>query len=239
MYSVGVKCARWCDVEWWCVACEMCCGARCEMWLRNTDVEWFDAILDMVWCGTMVEMQCGMCGAVWNVCCEIVWCAIWMWCDVHGMMRGGMWAWCGMVRRDVVERFDVNYGAMWNVCDVDRCNFRHAVRCGMRLSCKMCDVEYGVVWTVLSCYVKCYIMQDVESYVMWNVVVCNCGDEECGICNVLWLLCHVRCGKWSLCVVMSDVVVLCKIKMWWCNAMWNMVWCELRCCDVECGCGVE
>ena len=22
-------------------------------------------------------------------------------------------------------------------------------------------------------------------------------------------------------VVMSDVVVRCKIKMWWCNAMWN------------------
>ena len=39
------------------------------------------------------------------------------------------------------------------------------------------------------------------------------------------------------CVVMSDVV-RCKIKMWWCNVMWNMVWCEM-CCDVECGYDVE
>ena len=28
------------------------------------------------------------------------------------------------------------------------------------------------------------------------------------------------------CVVVSDVV-LCKIKMWWCNAMWNTVWYEM------------
>ena len=31
----------------------------------------------------------------------------------------------------------------------------------VRLKCKMCDVEYGVVWTVVSWYVECYIMQDV------------------------------------------------------------------------------
>ena len=33
----------------------------------------------------------------------------------------------------------------------------------MRLKCKIYDVEYGVVWTVVSWYVVCYIMQDVES----------------------------------------------------------------------------
>ena len=44
-------------------------------------------------------------------------------------------------------------------------------------------------------------MQDVESYdVMRNVVVWNCGGEECGICNVLCDCYVVRC------VAMSDVV---------------------------------
>ena len=60
-----------------------------------------------------------------------------------------------------------------------------------------------------------------------DVVVWNCGDEECGICKVL-------CD----CCVMSDVendAVCCQmwwcdaIKMWWCNAMWNMLWCEIYC----------
>ena len=55
---------------------------------------------------------------------------------------------------------------------------------------KMCDVEYGVVWTVVSWYVECYIIQDMESCEMWN-----CGDEECGTCNVLCNCCDVRCGK--------------------------------------------
>ena len=44
---------------------------------------------------------------------------------------------------------------------------------------QMCDVEYGVVWTVVFWYVVCYIIH-VESYVMRNVVW-NCGGEECGI----------------------------------------------------------
>ena len=64
---------------------------------------------------------------------------------------GAMW---NGVRRYLVDRFDVNYGAtcMRNIsagCDVERCNFRHG---GMRPKCKMCDVEYGVV------SVECCIM---------------------------------------------------------------------------------
>ena len=37
------------------------------------------------------------------------------------------------------------------------------------------------------------------------MVVWNCGDEECGICNVLVV---VRCQMWKMmqCVVMLDVV---------------------------------
>ena len=38
-----------------------------------SDVEWFDAILDMaVRCRMIVEMQCGMCGVLWNVWCGVV-----------------------------------------------------------------------------------------------------------------------------------------------------------------------
>ena len=59
-------------------------------------------------------------------------------------------------------------------------------------------------------------------------VTCVMSDVEN---DAKW--CDFRCGG-----VMSDVVVRCKIKIWWCNAMWNMVWCEI-CCDVECGCGVD
>ena len=223
----------WCDVEWWWGAWGMCWCAvmqdvKCGCGIPS-DVEWFDAILDMVWCGMRVEMQCGMCGVVWNVWCAIY---IWMWwcawcevkcgCDVEWEPSDSMW----------------NYGVLWNVmcemlCDVECCFFRHGVMWNA-IEMQMCDVEYGMVWTVVSWYVECYIMQEVESYAMWNVVVWNCGDEmqhmQCVVWRQMW--------KMMQCVVMSDVVVWCKIKMWWCNVMWNMVWCEM-CCDVEGGCGVE
>ena len=53
----------------------------------------------------------------------------------------------------------MNYGAMSNVV---RCGMLHfQTRCDVK--CKMCDVEYGVVWTVVPRYVECYIMQNVES----------------------------------------------------------------------------
>ena len=70
----------------------------------------------------------------------------------------------------------------------------------------MCDVKYDVVWNVVSWYVECCIMQDVESYdVMWNVVVWTCSDEECGICSVL-----------------CDCCVMCDVEN------------DAMCCDVRC-----
>ena len=73
--------------------------------------------------------------------------------DVHGVVRDGMSARCGMVCRDVVERFDVNYGA-----SVECCNFRHGaiempqnVRCG---------IWHCVEYSVLVCGML-HIMQDV------------------------------------------------------------------------------
>ena len=62
----------------------------------------------------------------------------------------------------------------------------------------MCDVEYDVL--------VCGMLHNARC----GNVVWNCGEEECGICNVL------KCQLWKMmqCVVMSDVVVWCKIKMW-------------------------
>ena len=46
-------------------------------------------------------------------------------------------------------------------CDVECCSFRHGVMWNV---IEMCDVEYGIVQNVVSWYVECCIMQDVESY---------------------------------------------------------------------------
>ena len=48
----------------------------------------------------------------------------------------------------------VKCGAMGNVALSDM----------VQLKCKMLDVEYGVVWNVVSWYVECCTIQDVESY---------------------------------------------------------------------------
>ena len=65
-----------------------------------------------------------------------------------------------------------NVGVMWN--SVPRCGLmRIMMRCEMwcNVKCRFRDgaiemqnVEYGVVWNVVSWYVECCIMQDVESY---------------------------------------------------------------------------
>ena len=34
----------------------------------------------------------------------------------------------------------------------------------LRLKCKMCDVEHGVLWNAVSWYVECCTMQDLESH---------------------------------------------------------------------------
>ena len=70
-------------------------------------------------------------------------------------------------------------------------------------------------------------MQDVENF---DVIECHwwCGIVVMNVAYAVYrLLCDVRYGNDAMCC-----------QMWWCNAMWNMVWCEI-CYDVECGCGVE
>ena len=123
-------CAIWCDATCYVTQCQMRnvtrCGTmmwyveyggllwRCEMCGIPSDVERFNAILDMaVWCGMMVEIQCGMCGG------GIVWCEIYIW--MWRCAWRGMWVWCATVCRDVVPWSDL----MWMWCDVSV-----SVKCG-------------------------------------------------------------------------------------------------------------
>ena len=88
---------------------------------------------------------------------------------------------------------------------------------------------------------------------MWNAahnarcVKLRC-EVKCGGVELRWrrtwhIQCAVRLWRqmWKMmqCVVMSDVVVWCKVKMWWFNGMWNMLWCEICCIAERCGCGVQ
>ena len=110
---------------------------------------------------------------------------------------------------------------MW--CDVECCNFRHGV---MWNAIEMQNVRCGI-WRVVECGVldvECYRMQDVESYMMRNVVW-NCGDEGCGIFNVL-------CD----CCVISDVEndalccdVRCDAKLSRCGGVICGIWCGAKC----------
>ena len=66
----------------------------------------------------IVEMQCGMCGVVWdsamyNLYPNVVMCA---WRDVE---------WCAEMWWSDLVRSDVSVYEMW--CDVECCNFRHGV----------------------------------------------------------------------------------------------------------------
>ena len=140
---------------------------------------------------------CGMawrhrhCGMMWNdgwIAVRAVWCAlecapIWMWCSWRG------------------ARWDV--GVMWNGvprcggaicelrCDMECYSFRHGVMQNVIETQNVrCDERYGVV----SWYVNCCIMQDVECYDVILNVVWNCGVKNVAW-NMLWILCDVRCGN--------------------------------------------
>ena len=44
------------------------------------------------------------------------------------------------------------------------CDVNVAISDMVRLKCKICDVEYGVVWMWCPGSVECCTMQDVENY---------------------------------------------------------------------------
>ena len=149
----------WCDVNNGVVHGEYGSVRWCKMWNWcgcgiPSDVEWFDAMLDMVvWCGMVSGWS-----AVWDVwcgleCVDVGWAIyIWMWC-------GGM-SWCEVeCRRDVewcAEMWwsdlmwimvDVQCGAI----DVECCHFRHGAMWNLiELPQNRCDVECGVVRNVVS-----------------------------------------------------------------------------------------
>jgi len=204
----------------------VCCDARCEMWLWNTEccgmvwrhrhsgLMWNDGwnAVRVVWFGTCAEQfifECGdVPGVVWGGR-DVEWCAE-MWSD---------WMWIGVIETQNVWR----------------------------------DEKYGVVWNVVSWYVNCCIMQDVECYDVMLKVVWNCGVK-----NVAWNVLIVWRQMWKLmqcvvsrqmrrCDVNQDVwsIVQCDVEY---GVVWNMLrrymwlWCgivmavEWR--DVDCGCVV-
>ena len=179
-----------------------CCGIP-------SDVEWFDAILDMVWCGMMVEMQCGMCCGLECVLWDSVMCNL-IECDVHGVVRGGMWAWCGMVCRDVVEWFYVNCGAMWNVAisDMVWCGIWRGVDCGVLVCGTLHNARCGKI-RVVKCGVELWWRM---LHMQWAVIVVWC---QMWWCNVMWNMvwCEMWCWMWVWCGIVVGVE--------WCE-MWTM-----------------
>ena len=189
----------------------------------------------------MVEMQCGMCGVVWNVpVLWVVWCVFYIWMWQCAWWNVGMWNgvltlwWSHVIWGELWCDMKCGVMCMWNMV---RCVMLH-FQTWCDVKCKMCDVEYGVVWTVVPRQL-CGMLH--------NAKCGKLGDVKCGGVELWWWrMWHMQCAvvvwrqMWKMmqCVVMSAVLVWrCKIKMRW-YAMWNMVWCEM-CCGVECGCGVE
>ena len=166
--SVVVKCG---DAMWndgvvhgeyqWCAGCKMWNGCGCGI---PSNVEWFDAILDMVvwcrndgwtavwdvWCGLECKLwDGGMCSLYLNVMCmtwcevecgrDVEWCAeMWWW---FGVNYGGceMWCdWCGMLPQTWCD---------WNAAKTVWCGIWRDVECGV-LVCGMlrnarCGKLYG------------------------------------------------------------------------------------------------
>ena len=119
----GVKCG---DAMWNGVVHVECGGVlmqdvECSCGIPS-DVEWFDARLDVVWCRMMVlkcSVECVMwdsvmCNLYLNVMC-MVWCEVWWsdlmwimvqceilqfqtWCDVESVWNANVWCgiWCGV-----------------------------------------------------------------------------------------------------------------------------------------------
>ena len=149
-----------------------------------------------------------------------------------------MLAWCGMVCRDVVEKFDVNYGGMWNamrcVSEMWYAAISDMVWCGM---IEMQNVMWNMVWCEMWCPVMWKVTIWCEMWWCGIVVMKNVAYAMCGVI-VVW------CGKWCN-------VLWCQ--MWWCDVksrcggvMWCGIWCGMKCAVMlnvgvvwnSCGCGM-
>ena len=208
----------WChamsDVVWnvvmrcgmmWCMGNMLvCCDARCEMWLWNTEC------CGMVWCHIRhgVTWNDGR-NAVWDVCCGIVCCVIyiWMWwCAWHGMKWNVGTMWNGVPRCG-----GVIWCELW--CDV-KCGvmcIRNVVPCGMSVAI---IVMWNVDWNA-----KCGIWCGVE----YGVLVCgmlhneSCGKLQCDVkygVELWWrIMWHMQCDRCEMSDVENDAT----------------------CCNVRCG----
>ena len=73
-----------------------------------------------------------------------------------------------MVRCEMWYDVQVKCGAMWNVAISDM----------VRLKCKICDVEYGVVWNMVSWYVECCLTAKCGK-LRCDVVMKNVRPMQC------------------------------------------------------------
>ena len=210
-----------CGMMVWCMGNVVCCDARCEMCLWNTG--WCAIVWRHIRHGVMRNDGWN---PMWNVCCGIVGCVIyiWMWwcacCGARwnvGLMWNGALRCGGMIWRELLRYLYVKCGAMWNVAISDM------VWCGMRLKCKTvwCGIWRGVDCGVLVC--------GMWQCKMWNVTT-GCEMRLCGIMvmkNVAYAMCCAIVVWWQMwkmmqCVVMSDVVVWCDVEY---GVVWNVLWC--------------
>ena len=170
-------CDQWCDATCDVMQCHgrsvkcgdamwnmvVCCDARCEMWLWNTEwcgMAWrhirHGGVHDAEW-----QLKCSVGRVVWRLgMCGIVWCAIYIsanvvmcmaWCEVQCASNGAPR--CGGVS-------DVNYGSMRNVVWC-QCMW-NVVRCGMLQFQTWCNWNAKcVMWNMAWCGMWCPGMRNV------------------------------------------------------------------------------
>ena len=143
----------------------VCCDARCEMWLWNTER------CEMVWRHRHggVMRNDGW-NAVWDVYCGLE-CLLWdsdvqfvFGCDVRGVVLCGHDVeWCTEMW-NVVWSVYVKCGAMWNVAVSDMVSDRNA-KC----------VKWNMAWCGMWCPGMCNVLRDDRCgkwcYVLSDVVV--------------------------------------------------------------------
>ena len=123
------------------------------------------------WCDAMVEMQCGRCGVVWNVvCCRTV-----VSCVIRWFVEF------------IFECSDVQ-GEMLTWC---------GMVCGDVV--EQFDVNYGVMWTVVSCVCKMWCDMECCNFRQRDVEWCDVEhDWNAKTCDVWYgvecCISVVKCG---------------------------------------------
>ena len=143
-----------------------------------------------------------MCMAWCEVECrrDVEWCAEMWWSDLMWIMvRCEMWCQCGMLQ----------FQTWWIEMQKVRCGIWH----GVEYSVLVCGMLHNARCVKLRSEMRCEIAVKNVAYALCSAIVWR----------QMWKMMK------RVAMSQSDVVVWCKIKMWWCNAMWNMVWCKICC----------